>query len=146
MKAIPKRKRQMSKPFMLSVKAIVRDERDRCLLLRRAPSSKHNAGAWDFPGGKIDAGETFDSALIREIQEETGLCVELEAVVGSAQSELSDRIVAYLILRCRLASGRVQLSNEHTESAWVTVNELTKYDLCEQFRSFAAGYARARAD
>lgn len=130
----------MSKPFVLSVKAVVRDEQGRCLVLRRSPASKNNAGKWDFPGGKIDPGETLDGALMREILEETGLTVELERVVGSAQSELPDRIVAYLILQGRLANGHVRLSSEHTEARWVTLAELSSTDVCAQFRKFVSNY------
>ena len=49
-------------PFALSVKILVRDDEGRCLLLRRSPSSKNNGGKWDLPGGKVDAGETFEEA------------------------------------------------------------------------------------
>ena len=133
----------MSKPFVLSVKAVIQDEQGRYLLMRRASASKNNAAKEDFPGGKIDAGETFDQALIREIQEETGLRVELEKVVGTAQSELPDRIVAYLILRCRLLDGQLRLSSEHTQATWVTLLDLATVEICPQFHAFAVQYTRS---
>ena len=55
----------LGKPLKLSVKIVVRDDAGRCLLLRRSLSSKGNPGKWDFPGGKIDPGESFDEALVR---------------------------------------------------------------------------------
>ena len=61
------------KPFVLSAKVVVRDAHGRCLLLKRSMSSKNNRGKWDLPGGKVDAGERFDEALLREVAEETGL-------------------------------------------------------------------------
>ena len=47
--------RQGLKPLTLSVKALVRDEQGRCLVIQRSLTSKNNAGQWDFPGGKVDA-------------------------------------------------------------------------------------------
>ncbi len=129
------------KNFALSVKVVVLDDRNRCLLLRRSPGSGFNAGKWDLPGGKVDAGETFDEALVREVEEETGLHIALERVAGSAQSETPDRMVAYMIMRGRVLSGEMKLSSEHDQFAWVAGTELASVDLCPQFRSFAEAYA-----
>lgn len=126
----------MSKPFALSVKALVLDEQGRCLILRRSASSKNNAGKWDFPGGKVDSGEAFDIALRREIQEETGLSVELARVLGAAESPLPDRTVAYLMMEARVTGGQVQLSEEHDGHKWVEPERLVEQDICPQFRAF----------
>ena len=50
----------LGKPLRLSVKIVVRDDAGRCLLLKRSLTSKGNPGKWEFPGGKIDPGESFD--------------------------------------------------------------------------------------
>jgi len=134
----------MAKPFVLSVKAIIRDSNHRILVIRRSAGSKNNAGRWDFPGGKVDPGETLDAALIREIREETGLAVELETVLGAAESDLPDRKVAYLLIRARVLDGRVALSDEHDDSAWLAPDELSEADLSPQFRSFARSLAPVR--
>jgi 8-oxo-dGTP diphosphatase len=133
------------KPLRLSVKMIVRDESGRCLLLKRSMSSKGNPGKWDFPGGKIDPGEAFNDALIREVAEETGLAVSILGVAGTAESELSTSKVVYLILEGRLESGQVRLSNEHDDSLWVDPQELPTVDLADQFRPFAKVYSQACA-
>ena len=54
------------------VAAAITLEDGRILLQKRAPGTRH-AGLWEFPGGKIEAGETPENALIREIEEELGL-------------------------------------------------------------------------
>ena len=47
----------------LSVKVIIHDDQGRVLLLQRVPeTSRHNAGKWEFPGGKVDAGENFEQS------------------------------------------------------------------------------------
>lgn len=131
------------KPFVLSVKAIVRDGEGRCLLLRRSAASKGNPGKWDFPGGKLDPGERVDEGLCREVAEETGVTISVERVLGAAQSGLPDRMVAYLIMEARLESGEVRLSEEHDDFVWVALSELPRMDLAEQFRPFIDAYALA---
>ncbi len=58
---------------MIEVAAgILIDDRDRVLLMQRLPG-KHLAGLWEFPGGKLEPGETIDEALVRELDEELGI-------------------------------------------------------------------------
>ncbi len=129
------------KPFALSIKVVIRDEAGCCLLLKRSLSSKGSPGKWEFPGGKVEAGENFDAGLLREVAEETGLAISLQRVAGAAESESPTRKVAYLILEGRLESGQVRLSSEHTDYAWAAPQELPKMDLAEQFRPFAQAYS-----
>jgi 8-oxo-dGTP diphosphatase len=125
------------KPFSLSVKVVVRDASGRVLALRRSATSRANSGKWEFPGGKVDAGEAFDAALVREVREETGLEVELDHVLGAAESDLPARRVAYLLLGASSASGQVRLSDEHDEFRWLAASELGALDFCPQFRELA---------
>ncbi len=132
------------KPFRLSVKAVIHDEEDRILLLKRSMSSKGNPGKWDLPGGKIDVGEDFAEALMREVLEETGLTISIQRVAGTAESESNAFKVVYLIMEGRLEIGQLLLSDEHDEYLWVGRGELVKIDLCEQFRGFAREYSRMK--
>ncbi len=122
------------KPFALSVKVIIKDCEGRLLLLKRSMDSKNNPGKWDFPGGKIDPGETFDQALQREVLEETGLSVDIERHIGSTQSESPTHKIIYLMLEGSTESGLVELSEEHDNFLWTSPSELSSADLCEQFR------------
>ncbi|OYW44118.1 MAG: hypothetical protein B7Z33_13340 [Sphingomonadales bacterium 12-68-11] len=64
---------------MTVVAAGIRDPAGRFLLQKALPGKAH-AGQWEFPGGKVDAGETPRAALIREINEELGLALDPEAL------------------------------------------------------------------
>jgi 8-oxo-dGTP diphosphatase len=123
------------KPFKLSVKVLIIDANNCCLVLRRSSSSKANAGKWDFPGGKIDPGESFEEGLIREVQEETGLSISLRGVIGAGESESPSARIAYLMMKAIPASGEVRLSDEHDEYLWVDCRELRTVDLCPQFHN-----------
>jgi len=130
----------LRKPFFLSVKVMIRNKEDSYLVLKRSPHSKANAGKWEMPGGKIDPGETFEEALLREVVEETSLEITLEHAVGMAETELSEKKIVYLILEGCLASGEVSLSSEHTEYAWVERSKLPEVDMAEYFRPFIRNF------
>ena len=136
----------MQKPFTLSVKVVIRDSEGRCLLLRRAQCSKGNPGKWEFPGGKVGAGEEFDQVVQREVREETDLTICLQRVLGTAQADLPARRVVYLILEATLESGpeprEVLLSSEHDGFAWLFPHDLLTVDLVRHFIPFVRRYAR----
>ncbi len=128
---------EQHKPFSLSLKAIVLDERSRCLLLRRLGASKNNPGKWEFPGGKMDHGETFDETLKREVREETSLEIRLLRPVDTAMSSLSNCHVVYLFMLAEAEPGEVRLSAEHDRYHWADALELESADLAAQFRAVA---------
>jgi len=132
------------KIFLLSLKAILINSGGSCLLLRRSEASKNNGGKWDLPGGKIDKGETFDVALVREIKEETGLSnIRLSRPFETSLSELPDhRQVVYILMLVDVLSGSVHLSNEHDQFKWVSPSDLDAEDVVPQFRSALRHYAQ----
>lgn len=69
------------------VAAAIRDDAGR-LLLQQRPAGKHHAGLWEFPGGKVEHGETHAEALIREIAEELDLALDPAALglLGQARA------------------------------------------------------------
>jgi len=76
---------------MAVVAGAMRDETGRCLLQKR-PAGKRHAGLWEFPGGKIERGETGGSALVRELNEELTITVDPNDLqpVASASAAAGD--------------------------------------------------------
>ena len=80
------------------VAAAIMDESGRFLLQKRAPLGRH-AGLWEFPGGKVEAGENPENALIREIVEELALQIDVAGLVraGTASEEGTDEFPAIVM-------------------------------------------------
>jgi len=130
------------KPFTLSVKVVIRDQDGRCLLIRRASSSRGNPGKWEFPGGKVTLGADFGQVVQREVSEETTLTICLQRALGTAQIELPACKVVYLILEADWQAGTVQLSSAHEDYVWRYPHELIEMDLVRHFIPFVSRYAQ----
>ncbi|MFH0953776.1 MAG: NUDIX domain-containing protein [Verrucomicrobiota bacterium] len=129
-----------TKPFRLAVKAVILDEQGRCLLIRRSAHNRNFVGRWQWPGGKVDAGEDFATALTREVMEETNLQVEITGLAGATHFEMPAVHVILLCLEARLAGGELKLSEEHDEAGWTPLAELRRLELADQVRPFMLDY------
>jgi 8-oxo-dGTP diphosphatase len=132
------------KPFKLAVRAVIKDEQGRCLLIRRSNVCKHFVGQWEWPGGKVDEGETFDLAILREVREETGLEITLTGVVGVTEMEVEKVRVAVLCMEAKLTGGTFTLSEEHDMFKWVPIEEMLRLDLTEVLKELAESYIAAQ--
>jgi len=91
---------------------ILIDDRGRVLLMQRLPG-KHLAGLWEFPGGKIEAGETIDEALIRELNEELGIEVLASAPLLSLPWRYPEKTVRLHALRVTAWRGEPRAREGH---------------------------------
>ena len=122
--------------FGLSVRALLADENNKILILKRSTESKTNPGKWELPGGKVDQGESFDQALIREVYEETQLKISLEHVVGISEQNLHLIRAVHIIMSGKIINGNLNLSNEHEGYAWVFFENLQEYELADWLNDF----------
>lgn len=105
--------------------AIVHDD---AVLCARRSAPAHVAGKWEFPGGKVEAGETDVAALVRECREELGVEVAVGAQVG-ADARIDDRFTLRVYL-ARLQPGQPEPLplEDHDLLAWVPRHELLGLD------------------
>lgn len=87
--------------LMVSAAALV--DADGRVLLQQRPPDRPMAGLWEFPGGKLDAGETPEAALVRELQEELGIEVAERDLLPAtfASAPLGERHLLLLLFICR---------------------------------------------
>lgn len=116
----------MAKPNIQVAAAII-SENQRLLLARRKDGTF--AGYWEFPGGKVEPGETPEQALQREIREELSTESEVQDYYGEAEHKVaSGDVLTILFYRCRLV-GAPMAGEAHDQVEWVPFAEALKYRL-----------------
>ena len=104
--------------------------RNNTVLIARRASHKSMAGKWEFPGGKIEVGESPERALEREILEEFGVAIRVGQYLASNAHDYGDFKIELLAYRARFVKGKFELT-DHDQIAWVSKAELKNYDLAE---------------
>jgi len=119
----------MTKPILLVAAAALID-RDNRVLISKRPEGKSLAGLWEFPGGKVDRGETPEEALRRELKEELGIevCETCLAPFTFASHTYDDFHLLMPLFLCRNWEGEVT-GREGQEIAWVRPNRLSGYPM-----------------
>lgn len=102
----------MNHNHLVSVAGLVTNEEGKILLV------KSPWRGWEYPGGLIEPGETFQQALHREIREESGVEVEITGFVGICKNVEKD--IVNIDFTCRYVSGTLTTSEESTEVIWAT--------------------------
>jgi 8-oxo-dGTP diphosphatase len=113
------------------VGAVVRDDRGRLLLVRRG--TEPAKGRWSVPGGRIEPGETAAEAVVRELLEETGLCVVVTGLAGTVERTGPGGVVYdiddfYARLGPGVDPGHVRAGDDAAEAGWFTSAEVEELD------------------
>ena len=102
-------------------------EKDGKILIARRKTGDKLAGKWEFPGGKIEPGETPEQCLKRELMEEFGVETRIGAFICASKFEYKHLDIELLVYHASHVAGEFQL-RDHDQLAWVTLSELKAYD------------------
>jgi 8-oxo-dGTP diphosphatase len=117
------------KPIVL-VAAVALVDRDNRVLIAQRPLGKSMAGLWEFPGGKVEAGETPEAALVRELSEELGIevCLECLAPFNFASHAYEKFHLLMPLYLCRTWDGEIT-PREGQHIKWVRALDLSSYPM-----------------
>lgn len=113
---------------MLKVVAALIKKDGEVLIAKRTTGNVEVIGKWEFPGGKVKAGETEEQAIEREIKEEFDLVIKAEKFLINNECKYPNKNIDLRLYLCKYISGDFKL-HDHSEYKWVEVNQLLTYDL-----------------
>jgi 8-oxo-dGTP diphosphatase len=105
-------------------------EKDGKILIAKRKRGDSQAGKWEFPGGKLEPGETPESCLKRELREELGIETEVGAFFCSSRFVYPHMAVELLVYRTSYVSGEITL-HAHDRAEWIAPETLSGFDFSE---------------
>jgi len=106
---------------------ILQNRTGNILLCRRSPG-RREAGLWEFPGGKIEAGETPEEALARELHEELGIVCKFGEEIARNTHNYAHGEIELIAITGRIVSGVPKLM-DHDKHVWSSITKLFQYNL-----------------
>ncbi len=113
-------------PSMIDVAAAVIENREGRILIARRKAEITLGGYWEFPGGKIESGESPAACVARELHEEMDVHIEAGDILCETTYDYGDRVVHLIAVRAILLGGHIRL-HDHDDIRWVTVLEMPDY-------------------
>lgn len=119
----------MKKHYGLTVRGIIKNDSDEILIVKRHPKSRTDPEMWELPGGKVEKGEDFEYALVREIKEETNLDCTVGDFCEAVQNDYMHKRTVQLMMYLDNISGDVKISEEHTDWMWAGTEDIKKLEI-----------------
>lgn len=119
----------MTDKKIISVVAALIEKDGNYLIARRATGDENVFGKWEFPGGKVQEGETEEHAIEREIKEEFELDIKAIRFIANNVCEYPSKTIDLRLYECKYIDGEFRL-HDHSEYKFVRKEELISYDLC----------------
>ncbi len=113
---------------MITVVAALIQKDGKYLIAKRSTGSNDVLGKWEFPGGKVEPGETEMRAIEREIREEFEMTIKAVKYVCNNIYDYPTKTIDLRLYECEYISGEFHL-HDHSEYRWVNKDELLDYDL-----------------
>ena len=117
---------------MFKVTAAVIEKDGKVLIAKRRAGDRHG-GRWEFPGGKIDSGETPEACLRRELKEELGIEADIGEFICKSSFTYMLVPLELLVYKARYVSGEFR-AIDHDELKWVEPRDLAGYDFAKADR------------
>ena len=111
---------------MIKVTAAIIVDSGKVFIAKRKPPGRM-PGMWEFPGGKIEEGETPEQCLKRELHEELGIDAAIGRHIGTRVYEYDFYTVELIAFQARILAGEIKL-HDHADMAWVETGELDEYE------------------
>lgn len=102
-------------------------EKDGKILIAKRKTGKCIGANWEFPGGKLESGETLEECLKRELKEELNIEVKIGDFFDSSKFSCGDNEIELIAYRVLYLSGELKL-NDHEEIRWIKPSELNEYN------------------
>ena len=115
---------------MIDVSCALIISHDGQVLVAQRSSSMHLPLKWEFPGGKVEPGESAEDCLIREIREELGVEIKIVKKMTPSVYDQGKQVIRLIPFQCILVGGEVLLT-EHAAFLWLDPAELNKLDWAE---------------
>ena len=96
-------------------------------LIAQRNINKDQGGLWEFPGGKVEKDESYESALIREIKEELNADIEVNEYIGESIHHYPEKDIKLIFYKAKLLSEKIELL-EHESYKWITKDEKDKFE------------------
>ena len=115
--------------YGLTMRGIIKNEDNEILILKRHPKSKTDPEMWELPGGKVEKGEHFTNALVREIKEETSLDADVGDFCEAVQNDYMHKRTVQVIMYLENIKGDVKISEEHTDWMWAGLEKIKSLEI-----------------
>lgn len=118
-----------NKRIHIAAGVILNSDQTKVFITQRAPKA-HKGGLWEFPGGKVEDGETAQQAVIRELDEEVGIVVTASEILMSLEHDYSDKALTFDFFIINGFDGE-PFGKEGQPGRWVMISQLPNYEFPE---------------
>ena len=124
----------MDRPYGLTVRGIIKNSSNEILIVKRHPKSKTDPKMWELPGGKMEKGEFFADALVREIKDVTNLDCKVGDFCEAIQNDYMHKRTVQLMMYLDDVKGEFKISDEHTDGKYASIDKIKTLELSSSFK------------